>query len=38
MNHQKYKAMAGEEYAKGKIFFIGRFASYKYFKMDQAVD
>ena len=29
--------MADEEQAKGKIFFVGRLANYKYFNMDQAV-
>lgn len=35
--YQKYKTMADEEQAKGKIFFVGRLANYKYFNMDQAI-
>jgi len=36
--YDKYKKMADQTQAEGKIFFVGRLANYKYFNMDQAID
>ena len=36
--YEKYKKMADQTQAEGKIFFVGRLANYKYFNMDQAID
>ena len=35
--YNKYKALASEEEANSKVYFVGRLANYKYFNMDEAV-
>jgi UDP-galactopyranose mutase len=35
--YEKYKALADQEEATGKVIFVGRLANYKYFTMDQAI-
>ncbi len=35
--YEKYKYLADQEEACGKVIFVGRLANYKYFNMDQAI-
>lgn len=36
--YDRYKQLAEEIEATGKVIFVGRMANYKYFNMDQAID